>query len=186
MYYFHRWQSYDVQPDADEWERAQKLMAWSLRLDASNAGYTNDQGRLYEYTANRLTKSETRRIFLLIKAAANFRLASSLRPTWPVAWANLALVKSALGSSDEEFSQAIGNAMRLGKAYPVIYVPVIEAAISQWQQLSNQLRSRVLYQIKIALGSKVRLDILNVIREHKMCVALEQQGLSMGSDCYEQ
>jgi len=186
MYHFHTWNKHAVQPDTNEWERTQKLIAGAIELDPANADYLNDQGRFYEYSADRMMQSQTMHVFLLIKAVDSFRLASQLRPAWPVSWANLAMVKSKLGTIDDEFKLAIGNAMTHGKAYPAIYVPVTEAAISQWRFLSATLKAKVLYQIKVGLESSVKSDVLAIIRAHKMCLEIEGQGLSLGNQCYGQ
>jgi len=180
MYYFHSWSKQGVLPDTDEWERSKKMMVLSVELDSANAEYINDQGRFYLFTADKLLQSETSYDFLLIKAVSNFRLASKLRPMWPDAWVNLSLAKAKLGIIDDEFNQAIANAMARGMASPVIYSAVIELAISQWHKLPAQLKAKVIYQIKVGLENNMKYDVLEVIKAQGLCLELEQEGLSGG------
>jgi len=179
MYYLHSWDKKGHPSDMEGWDRSQKVMAFSIMLDSRNAGYVNDQGRFYEYAAKSSMWREEERDSFLVKAASSFRLATKLRPIWPIAWANLALAKSELGIVDDEYNRALTNAMRQGRAYPVIYEPIVKSAILSWPNLSEELKKKVIYQLKVALDSSAKSDVLAVIKAHTMCLEFERQGLSL-------
>jgi len=184
MYYVRDWNKNEVFPNGDEWKRTQKLMQWSVKFDSCNAQYISDRGRFYEFMADTAQQAPTKR-FWLIRAINDFRSASQLRPTWAVFWMNMAMAKSKLGAIDAEFELAMSNALKFGKAYPAIYVPMTEVVSSCWGLLSVQLKDKVAYQMKAALESNMKVEVLKVIKAHKMCLMLEQQGVPINHHCYD-
>lgn len=84
---------------------------------------------------------------LIDEAIANYRTASSLRPTFPYSWAYLALAKQVRGQYDPEFWLAFDKAMQFGSTESGVRGVLVEIACARWPDLtpgrSNAVRSMV-------------------------------------------
>jgi len=170
MWHFESWQKSTTPPDVRTWKWVHEAMHWSLRLDPGNAEYSNDMGRLYDYTAMNMVEHESQIHPLQIISLSFFRQATRLRPAWAIAWANLALLKHRIGIIDVEFDHALDSAMQLGAALPSVQLVVAEIGVSHWQHLSVAMRRKLLANIHNGLvgGSTQRRAMLGVIKNSRM------------------
>jgi len=168
MWHFEGWQKSAKPPDVRTWKWVHEAMRWSLRLDSGNAEYSNDMGRLYDYTATNMVEHNSQIQPLLAISLSFFRQATRLRPAWAIAWANLVLLKHRMGSIDAEFDHALDRSMRLGAALPPVQRVVAETGLAHWQHLSVGMRKKVLANIHIGLGSLQRRAIIGTIENYGM------------------
>jgi len=168
MWHFESWQKSATPPDVRTWKWVHEAMRWSLKLDPGNAEYSNDMGRLYDYTAMNMVEHASQIQPLLTISLSFFRQATRLRPAWAFAWANLALLKHQLGHIDAEFDHALDRAMRLGAALPPVQRVVAEAGVAHWRHLSVAMRRKVLVNIHTGLGSLQRRAIVDAIEYYGM------------------
>jgi len=170
MWHFDGWQQSDDTPDVRIWKWVHEAMRWSLRLDPGNAEYSNDMGRLYDYTAMNMVELDSQIQSLQIISLSFFRQATRLRPAWAIAWANLALLKHRIGSIDAEFDHALDSAMQLGAALPSVQLVVAEIGVAHWQHLSVPMRKKLLTNIHNGFvgGSTQRRAMIGVIENFRM------------------
>jgi len=168
MWHFDSWQKSDTPPDVRTWKWVHEAMRWSLKLDPGNAEYSNDMGRLYEYTAIRMVEHDSQIQPLLAISLSFFQQATRLRPAWAIAWANLALLKHRMGSIDPEFEHALGSAIQFGAALPSVQRVVAEVGVAHWLYLSVAMRRKVLGNIHAGLGSLQRREIVSTIENYRM------------------
>jgi len=167
LWQFNSWQEQGP-PDERTWKWVHESMVWSIRLDANNAEYRNDMGRLYEYTATRMTEHPSQMTPLLKISLSYFRDASRLRPAWPLAWVNIALIKDRINIIDSEFFLALDRSLALGPSTPVVQQIIAEVGIYNWHALNIPLRTRVLKNIRDGLVSRNRAQIGRVVDRHGM------------------
>jgi len=168
MWHFDDWRKSDHVPDVRTWKWMHELMRWSTRLDPENAGYRNDMGRLYEYTALNMIQHPSQIAPLLQISLSFFRDAVRLRPSWAQAWANLVLIKLRLRQIDSEFLFAMNRAVQLGPAVPEVQQIVAEAGVANWHRIPVATQQLVLRNIHIGLGSLRSRQIAAVIAHYHM------------------
>jgi len=168
MWHFDDWRKSDHVPDVRTWKWVHELMRWSTRLDPENAGYRNDMGRLYEYTALNMIQHPSQIAPLLQISLSFFRDAVRLRPSWAQAWANLVLIKLRLRQIDSEFLFAMNRAVQLGPAVPEVQQIVAEAGVANWRWIPVATQQLVLRNIHIGLGSLRSRQIAAIIARYHM------------------
>jgi len=168
MWHFDDWRKSDHVPDVRTWKWMHELMRWSTRLDPENAGYRNDMGRLYEYTALNMIQHPSQVTPLLQISLSFFHDAVRLRPSWARAWANLVLIKLRLRQIDAEFLFAMNRAVQLGPAVPAVQQIVAEAGVANWRRIPVATQQLVLRNIHIGLGSLRRREIAAIIAHYHM------------------
>jgi hypothetical protein len=72
-----------------------------------------------------------------------YRTAIQRRPSWPYAWANLAVVKFRLAELDREFFTALERAVTLGPWEPEIQKTVADLGLAAWKLLPEETRTPV-------------------------------------------
>ena len=179
MWHFNDWQKSKESPDVRTWKWVHEAIHWSVKLDPDNAEYRNDIGRLYEYSATSMIEHPSQAAPLLDISLSFIRDSVRLRPSWALAWANLALIKHRVGKIDNEFALAMQRAMLLGKAVPSVQQIVAEAGIANWSALSVEMRRQVLNNIHHGLNSLNQRMIMKIIVGYQMkpyfCKILPQQ-----------
>lgn len=169
MWHFNGWQKPDAAlPDVRTWKWVHEAMNWSLELDTNNAEYRNDIGRLYEYSALKMIEHPSQTLPLLDISLSFFRDSVRLRPSWALAWANLALLKHRTGAIDDEFAFAMGRAMQLGAAVPSVQLIIAEVGIANWEKISVAMRRQVLDNIHYGLNSLRSHKIKEIIIAYRM------------------
>jgi hypothetical protein len=168
MWHFEGWQKSGDKPDVRTWKWVHEAMHWSVKLDPDNAEYSNDMGRLYEYSAIKMIEHDSQIQPLLAISLNFFRDTVRLRPSWALAWANLALLKHRTGAIDEEFSLAMDRAMQLGSAVPMVQQIIAEAGVANWRSLTVGMRRKVLLNIHNGLGSLRARQIVAMIAHYGM------------------
>jgi len=168
MWHFEGWQKSATPPDVRTWKWVHEAMRWSLKLDPGNAEYSNDMGRLYDYTAMNMVEHDSQIQPLLAISLSFFRQATRQRPAWAIAWANLALLKHRMGRVDAEFDRALDSAMQFGAALPPVQLVVTVTGVAHWRHLSVAMRKKVLVNIHTGLASLQRRAIVGAIENDGM------------------
>jgi len=167
MWHFDDWQKSGDKPDVRTWKWAHEAMRWALKLDPDQGDYSNDMGRLYEYTALNMTEHDSQIQPLLAISLSFFEQTTRLRPAWAVGWVNLAMLKHRTGSIDVEFEQAIGRAMQLGGAETAVQRMIAAVGVAHWRQLTVGMRRKVLHNIHIGLAGPARGSIVSTIAYYR-------------------
>ena len=103
------------------------------------------------------------------EAYTHYKKAISLRPTWPYAWVNLALVKYRLGETDDEFYYALHKADELGPWEPGVQRVIVDIGLHYWNSLSSDERKFVLNIIEKSLKHTARkhsIDVLDLTKRY--------------------
>ncbi len=131
----------------------------ALRLDPENPNYREDRSRLDYLEAQR--SEGARKAELLDDALFQIRKAIRLRPVSPYAWSMLMQVKMGLGEIDQEFLDALDNALMLGPWEPEIQRAVADAGLNVWAVLNDSQKGKILEDIKRGMtrqpGEMVRI-----------------------------
>ena len=159
----------------DKWRYGKKILNgddWDkLRADLSYAlEYDPDNPNIHQYLALAL---EGRFAYIAPKnkeampsrreAYTHYKKAISLRPTWPYAWANLALVKYRLGETDDEFYHAMHKADELGPWEPGVQSVIVDIGLHYWNSLSRDERTFILNMIDKSLHHSSRKHSVDVL-----------------------
>ena len=135
----------------------------ALRLDPENPNYREDRSRLDYLEAQR--SEGARKAELLDDALFQIRKAIRLRPVSPYAWSTLMQVKMGLGEIDQEFLDALDNALMLGPWEPEIQRAVADAGLNVWAVLNDSQKGKILEDIKRGMtrqpGEMVRIATQN-------------------------
>ena len=107
------------------------------------------------------------------EAYTHYKKAISLRPTWPYAWANLAMVKYRLGETDDEFYHAMHKADELGPWEPGVQSVIVDIGLHYWNSLSRSERTFILNMIDKSLHHSSRKHSMDVLDLTKRYGALE-------------
>jgi hypothetical protein len=147
---------YEVRYFLDRW-RAGTLKLEPVRLDELQAQQTRaaaqDPGNPWiEFELAHLLLSRPRLPLQLIdpamtarqfEARDRYRHVVMLRPTWELAWANLAVSKVVLGEVDREFFAAMELALRHGPWNQDVQMNIIRTGLSVWPLLPLPLQSQL-------------------------------------------
>lgn len=85
------------------------------------------------------------------RALQLIRQSLSNQPIWPLAWMDLAFIKSSLGLFDDEFQQAFSLAISTGAAETNILLGMTEVGFAGWRDLSAANRLQFVSLLDIAV-----------------------------------
>ncbi|OIO72649.1 MAG: hypothetical protein CO186_05550 [Zetaproteobacteria bacterium CG_4_9_14_3_um_filter_49_83] len=168
MWHFESWLKSTNTPEVRTWKLAHEALRWSIKLDENNADYRNDMGRFYEYTAIHMIEHESQEKPLLEISRSYFHDAVRLRPSWGLAWANLALIEHRMGIHDESFYQSMLRAIEFGASVPAVQLTITELAVANWRQMTVPMRKKVLLVIRVGLKSPWKGDFVKIIVHYGM------------------
>lgn len=178
-----KWRSDKIELNDDDWDE--------LRANLSNAlEHDPDNPKIHEYLALAI---EGRYAYIAPEdeeampsrreAYTHYKKAISVRPTWPYAWVNLALVKYRLGETDDEFYYALHKADELGAWEPGVQRVIVDIGLHYWNSLSRDEREFVLQIIDKSLKHSIRqhsVDVLDLTKRYGklelMCLIHEDIG----------
>ncbi|MCF6354843.1 MAG: hypothetical protein L3J26_07030 [Candidatus Polarisedimenticolaceae bacterium] len=138
-----RWKTGQVMPADEELDRLGKLLERAQSLNSKNADIAFDQGRFAEWLASQhplwSKEAQSRREV----AIGYFREAISLRPSWGLAWINLA---NSLVLNQQLYSggmDALEKAAVLAPLESDVQQRVVWLGLSQWKHADDDLRVRL-------------------------------------------
>jgi len=164
----------------DEWMRAMKYLADSLRYSPRNPWTLEEMGAL-QLRRMRAPTDSSLPMVAVRSANVNFHMALMRRPTSPVAWANLALTKLYLDEQDDELFEALRHADDLGPWEPEVQQLVLFVSLAAWDKLGTAQRAAAVRTLERAAQRDAekaanivenfkRLDLLCDIKNDKLKV----------------
>ncbi|MBV1879664.1 MAG: hypothetical protein KUG79_18620 [Pseudomonadales bacterium] len=147
------WIHTDIQFPAD-WQTSKNYLLRANQLQPHHPDYLYQLGRVFQF--RQLNEPVQLNTTDLVMARKYYRESILERPTWPLAWAHLALVKSRLNEIDSEFSLAIEQATTFGPWEPGVQIALSQASFLHWQQLNMADRTQIISNSVRAITSPVR------------------------------
>ena len=147
-------QSWQDQAFASEsyttWENQRPMVELLVTLSPYSGAVQQSSARFYQLGAELAsanpssTQHQKRALQLIRQSLLN-------QPVWPLAWMDLAYIKSSLGLFDDEFQQAFSLALTTGAAETNILLGMSEVGFSNWRDLSATNRLQFLTLLDIAV-----------------------------------
>ena len=166
------WPEDEPVPPAWAWEQVHRYLWLANRLAPFDAQIKSDLGQLYESrVVDAWVKGGQGQLDELRSGEASapeastdldtslgfYRQALTLRPAWPQAWADVALLKITQENIDAEFAQALQHALTLGPWEPSVQAGIAGGGLTVWDQLPAQLQTDIEHAIQRGLSNGSRL-----------------------------
>lgn len=145
------WEKDGIVSSESSWKEANGKMKVATSLAPFDADYSFDMGRLYEWDALRHEIWEKKAKDSRSVAIEWYKRAITGRPSFGLAWANLAQSKVLNQEIDDETIGALELAMIYGPWEPVLQQKVIWVGMAIWFQLPEPLKSKLTVSISRAL-----------------------------------
>jgi len=149
------WPEDQAGPPAWAWEQVHRYLWLAGRLAPFDAQILTDLGQLYELRVGEAPAPGSNAD--LDRALGYYRQSLALRPSWPYAWADLALVKITQARLDAEFAFAMQRALTLGPWQTSVQASIAAGGLSVWDQLPATLQTRVEHTVARGLSNGSRL-----------------------------
>jgi tetratricopeptide (TPR) repeat protein len=158
-----KWRSEKITLNDDDWDKLRADLSYALEHDPENPDIHEYlalaiEGRFANTAPVNKEAMPSRR-----EAYAHYKESISIRPSWPYAWVNLALVKYRLGETDDEFYHALHKADELGPWEPGVQRVIVDIGLHSWNSLSHDERNFVLNIIDKSLNHSIRKHSINVL-----------------------
>lgn len=126
---------------ATDWLASERSLQRALLLSPFNPDYLQARGRLATWSslspdADRLPPPDA--------GLPALRTSLQLRPRWPYAWAELAMVKALAGEFDAEFERSLARAERFGPWERPVITRLLTIYFQYWSQLTPTQQMRAL------------------------------------------
>lgn len=157
-----------------EWEIAHDALAKAIKLNSTQAVYLEDMSELIFQKTFETSLPPKENAYLQQQAVEYMRQAVNLRPSWPYAWAQFALIKYRLFGLDKEVSLALGKASALGPWEPSVQQIVAEVSFSCWKNLDQALRENILNQFEHASPAEFS-KVFNIAMKYNITAPLCQK-----------
>jgi len=153
-HYVETWLDHKNLTDAVEYQQALRSINDANGSHPDNSHYLITQGLVYEWagTGNLFSDDEEKTRHLL-KAKTYYLDAVKLRPTWPVTWATLAILKWRLGEIDQQLIDYLFQADKFGQHTPEVNQAWLEVGFYLYQNKST-------FTAKIVKGLRKHLEII--------------------------
>ena len=138
-------------------------------------------GRIYEWRDLNLPLGNPDAEQSRVAARDAYRRTLELRPLWPYTWARLAYVKLRLLQIDDEFDEALRQAVALGPWRVNVNKTVAEIGLIAWLELDGSQRTLVLEATERTLvlnrraGQQVMALAARFHRVDDVCAALDRE-----------
>jgi polysaccharide biosynthesis protein VpsP len=141
----------DEGPPPWTWEQLQRYLWLANRLSPFDAQILSDLGQLYELRNGETPGQESSAD--LDVALGYYRQALALRPAWPYAWSDVALLKIRQQHLDTEFALAMERALTLGPWQAVVQASIAGGGLSVWDQLPASLQTGIEHSVARGLSN---------------------------------
>ncbi|MDJ0833190.1 MAG: hypothetical protein QNJ69_06675 [Gammaproteobacteria bacterium] len=184
------WQGKDyAQASYDRWQNQQVMVDTLVFLAPYHGEVLQSSSRFYQLGARivaasnehqHLTRQHQQQSLQLI------RLSLLKQPGWPLAWMDLAFIKSSQLQFDEEFQQAFALALTHGAAEEYILLGMTEIGFAYWRDLSRQNRQQFLSFLDLAVARQPQHVISNASfyrRSYVICRLLQNDNPLLTEYC---
>lgn len=166
---FQLWQDEQDQQSLQQYEQAKDAIYSANKSHPNHPLYIDLIGQINEWGAIAEYDDPAES---LQAAKAYYLNATKLRPTWPVTWASLVMVKWRLQEFDDEMLVYLNNADHFGPKKPEVNILFAELGIALYKSNHNlliSLRDRVEHRLVQGLSdSKSRDRIIRTITEYQV------------------
>ncbi|MFD3316127.1 VpsP family polysaccharide biosynthesis protein [Alteromonas macleodii] len=146
-------------------ETAQK----AVELSNNNPLYLDVLADIYQWGLYQKLESDP--VNVTKKAMQLYKLSIQNRPSWPVTWANMAVLKWRNGEFDENFKFYLSQADKFGKSQPEVHLLFTELGLAAYQArhpLYTQYKQTIKHRIYNAiLSPKSRDKALSLIEKYE-------------------
>ena len=168
------WERYVDLPPFSEIEQAENKLLKAVELDADNATYHNELGRVYYYAMNSLGPSDERSTYRE-RAFSSFSKATELRPAWPHAWANLLLLKTMSEELDGEFQSVLEKVLMFGPYEKNTESILLSVGLAYWEKMPDSYRDWFYQNPKRFISKQNRALFDHYQKRHLICDKLDDQ-----------
>jgi len=152
-HYLETWLDNNKLTDAVEYQKALRSINDANGFHPDNSHYLITQGLVYEWAGTGdLFSDNKEKKQQLIKAKAYYLDAVKLRPTWPVTWATLAILKWRLGEIDQQLIDYLFQADKFGQHTAEVNQAWLEVGFYLYKNKST-------FTAKIVGGLRKHLEI---------------------------
>jgi len=127
----------------ESWEVAYDAMETALELDPRHPAYLQRMGRLHTLKITQRLVDYDEYAVVAEHGKALFRASIEVRPYWPLAWADYALLKHEIGEIDTEFYEAIQRAAEYGPWEPGVHRILASIGIARFDLLDATTKAVV-------------------------------------------
>jgi hypothetical protein len=145
----------DEGPPAWAWEQVERYLWLASRLAPFDAQIQGELGQLYERRVVDARDPESAPD--LERALEYYRHSLALRPAWPDAWVDVALLKITQERLDAEFALALQRALTLGPWQTIAQASIAGGGLSVWDQLPATLQTQIEHSVARGLANRSRL-----------------------------
>ncbi len=157
---------------------------YSIDLRPKNAQYLEYLARLHYLMALQQQKIPTKSYLLIseknLRQALNAHVkATQLRPKWPYSWANIALVKSHLQEFDQQYTDAIDQAIATGSWEIASNNAISQAGFNGWDTLNDNFKLKTVRALERVYQQRksTAIEIANYYqRANEICSLLLNEG----------
>ena len=180
------WDQQKSRPPLRQWLTTRDQIKLARDLDPANPVFVEDLGRIYDRRLRDQSADSAATQAFAEQALIYFRQAVRQRPVSAYSWADVALIKLKLDRTDEEFLNALQQAIVWGPWEPDVQFIVAEAGLATWDKLSPQTRAAVsvtLERVAVRHAEYLTRIAKNHARMHILCSTLKQTSLLPASAC---
>ncbi|MFC3121287.1 VpsP family polysaccharide biosynthesis protein [Agaribacter flavus] len=183
-YYFVRnsielWQKEANIQSVSLFDTAESSVSRAQKLHFSHPLYTDMRGQVIEWGVVANYRSSE----YLELAEFMYQKSISMRPSWPVSWASLAMVKWRKGEFDEELLEYLSTASRLGPMKPEVHRVYSEVGLHLYQtnnlmfiQIRDEVINRLILGLRDTASRKSVLDaIARTNSKRTACIWVNQK-----------
>ena len=169
--YINHWKEKNTEPTTRQWNKAYSLLSQALTLAPKHSGYLEIMAGLYQWQAL-LPKMKQEKIMESLHLSKIYYLKTiKLRPSWPYAWGNYALLKLQLNELDDKYLFALGHAIKLGQWEPRVQQLLAQATLPIWPKLDKATQELAVKNVFRGLHTNFQLFV-QLAKQYNMLVTL--------------
>ncbi|GAB5379927.1 MAG: exopolysaccharide biosynthesis protein VpsP [Aliiglaciecola sp.] len=145
------WQNEGNQQTKRQYASAKSAVTRAVNKHPFNPLYIDTMGQILEWGA--LAGYEDNENVALMEAKGFYQQATHLRPTWPVTWASMAMIKWRLQEFDTEMQFYLSQADKYGPMKPEVHILFVNLGFALYKHNQPMLLDiRQTFMNRIALG----------------------------------
>lgn len=166
------WQKSESLSSVTQFEQALKAIDQSNDSHPNNPHYLITQGLIYEWGGISKSFDEKKQSDLLLHAKLYYLKAVELRPTWPVTWATLAVLKWRLEEIDQEMIDFLKQADKYGQHTEEVSRAWLDVGFYIYKNKSvytPQIIDGLRKHLKLSMADKrqiIRQSTLSIVKRH--------------------
>lgn len=167
-----RWKTNQSLNSVEQFEQALSAINQANLSHKNNSHYLITQGLIYEWGGISDVFEQSKQRELLLQAKQRYLQAVELRPTWPVTWATLAILKWRLKEIDEEMISFLQQADRYGSNTPEVRRAWLNVGFYIYKSKSaytTQIIKGLRKHLELSMADnrqKIRQSTLSIVKRH--------------------